>query len=58
MLRLSSNRMCIIRSASVFLVTLWVIFLRKLSTRKKRTARTESASDEKCAVSAEKNAAD
>ena len=35
MLRLSSNRMCIIRSASVFLVTLWVIFLASCPQEKK-----------------------
>ena len=35
MLRLSSNRMCIIRFASVFLVTLWVVFLASCSQEKK-----------------------
>ena len=35
MLRLSSNRMCIIRFASVFLVTLWVIFLASCSQEKR-----------------------
>ena len=35
MLRLSSNRMCIIRFASVFLVTLWVIFLASCPQEKK-----------------------
>ncbi len=35
MLRLSSNRMCIIRFASVFLVTLWVIFLPSCPQEKK-----------------------
>jgi peptidyl-prolyl cis-trans isomerase B (cyclophilin B) len=35
MLRLSSNRMCIIHFASVFLVTLWVVFLPSCSQEKK-----------------------
>jgi hypothetical protein len=50
--------MCIMRFASMFLVTLGVIILASCSQEKKRAARAESASDEKCATSAENSAAD